>query len=469
MKTIQSNLLLSSFWIIGVVSFGIRLFINFSQELLSGNGGYYPLQVRTVLERGELAFPDMPFLFYLDAGIVRFLTFFGATASNELILNVVKVVDSLSVPLLLIPLYQILNLSKRINFSYFILSIVGFAVLSFYTLNLTSSFQKNSLAITILIFSISWFFKFLESKNWKQLIVAIAFLTLTGLTHFGTFAFALLLGTFFLAFSFKKKAVIPIILLITAALLLIYQFDTVRFSRLLLSWKGLFSRLPNPGQLLLTGVYLGFAIVTTRGYIRFKNSFNIYDKAIILTCISLLIFIPFPIIDPQASGRMSAFLFIPIVLILFKFEPFISIKMKKIVSIGLGVITLGSIGFFIIMTPPVEVSIEALKDMDKMKPYITEPDRTVIVSKHNLEFWVAWALEVDVSQESKFNDTLINDYEDIFIINQIRDVELRVGPGRRNEEAKRNHFDEPLIPANSSLVYSSEYFKLFQYHKVLKK
>ena len=432
-----------------------------------GNGGYYPLQVRTLLERGELAFPDMPLLFYIDAGIVRLFTIFGTSISNELIINIVKVVDSVSIPLLLLPLYQILKLSKKKNFSFYILSCIALSVLSFQTLNLTSSFQKNSLAITILFFSIAWFVRFLTTRSRKHFIIAVTFFVLIGLTHFGTFTFALLAGTIYLVFRYKKKAVFPIVGLIILALLLIYQFDPVRFSRLLLSWKGLFSKLPNPSQIVLTLTYLIIAFFAIRTFRKFKETFNRTDRAIILTLIALLIIIPFPIIDPQAASRLSAFLFIPVILLLIKFDPIITILSKKLISILLATITLGSISFFLIMRPPADVNKEALEDLYKMQPYMTEPDHTVVVSRHNLEFWVAWALEVDVSQESKFNDTLISEYNEIFIINQIREVDSRIHPENNGKEEKRNHFDEPLIPVNSTLVYSSEYFKLYQYNKNL--
>lgn len=149
---------------LGILSFIARAYLNFSQELLRGNGGYYPLQVRTLLERGELAFSDMPFLFYLDVGIFRFLSLFGMPVSNELILNLVMTVDSLSIPLLLIPLYHILKFTKT-RVSFYSLSIASFAIMSFYTLNLVSSSQKNSLAITFLFCAIAALLNYLSLKQ----------------------------------------------------------------------------------------------------------------------------------------------------------------------------------------------------------------------------------------------------------------------------------------------------------------
>lgn len=466
MKSTEYNLSQILFWVVGIFSFIIRAIQNFSQELLMGNGGYYPLQVRTVLERGELAFPDMPFLFYFDAGIVRLLSVFGISETNELIINVVKTVDCLSVPLLLIPLFQLFKLSKNTKVSYYFLSILAFAVLSFYTLNLTSSFQKNALGITFLLFAIVWFLKYLESTYKKHLTFAFIFLVFTGLTHFGTFSFALLLGIVFLLFRYKKKAILPILVLGVGAISIIYLFDPVRSSRLLNAWQGLFSKLPHPMIYFKIAIYLAVAIWAFRVFKKAKSTLSPTEKAIISTLISLLIIVPFPFLDSQISDRLSGFLFIPIVLLLFRFDPLISQKTKKILSVLLGIISLGSICFVLMINPNADVSKMALDDMENMKKFIPNPDETVVVARHNLEFWVAWGLKVDVSQESKFNDTLINEYRDVFIINQIREERPRESRPEEDEHKPPNHMQEPSIPENSTLVYSSEYFKLYRFERV---
>ena len=458
------NWLLISFWMIGALSFIIRAYVNFSQELLIGNGGYYPLQVRTVLERGELAFPDMPLLFYLDAGIVRLISMFDIPVSNELIMNVVMTVDSVSVPLLLIPLYQLFKLTKNTRFSYSIASITVFAVLSFYTLNLISTSQKNSLAITLLFFTISSLIAYLNTNKRKSLILSIVFFVLVGLTHFGTFSFSLLFGAIFLMFRYKKKAFIPLAILLVSALLLVYVFDPTRSERLLFAWQELFSISPNPPQLVQMLAYLTFAIVAIFGFRKFKDSFNDSERTIIFTLITILVIIPLPVIDPQYTSRLSVFLFIPLVLLILIFNTVISSRSKRTISILVGIISLASIGFVLSKNGPIDVSGNALTDMENMKPYISNSNETVVVSRHNLEFWVAWTLHVDVCQESKFDNTLINEYDDILILNQIQKSDSRKRGMHRRGGKGRSHFEEPLIPTNATLVYSSEHFKLYRYN-----
>ena len=85
-----------------------RLFVNFGHELIPGTGGgYYPVQVRAILETGRLAFRDMPLYFYLNALVVKFIWVISGNQNEQVILLVTKIVDSCIPPLLVIPLYKL--------------------------------------------------------------------------------------------------------------------------------------------------------------------------------------------------------------------------------------------------------------------------------------------------------------------------------------------------------------------------
>jgi hypothetical protein len=186
------NKIIPIYLIVGSIALGFRLFLNFHYELIPGvNGGYYPLQVRSVLTNGHLGFSDMPFLFYFDAFIIRILSLFGYSITDTLILQVVKIVDSASLPLLLIPLYKIMRIGNQKQPITFETSIIFFTVLSFTPLILTSDLQKNALAITFLFCFIAYLLSYQYTKKKLEIYLSIVFLLLTGLTHFGTFLFAL--------------------------------------------------------------------------------------------------------------------------------------------------------------------------------------------------------------------------------------------------------------------------------------
>jgi hypothetical protein len=100
-----------------VFALAVRLLINFHYELIPGmNGGYYPLQVRSILENGSMGFSDMPLYFYLNAAVVKVVSFITPTDIDTIILLTVKILDSLFLPLLLLPFYYLVkNLGARKN------------------------------------------------------------------------------------------------------------------------------------------------------------------------------------------------------------------------------------------------------------------------------------------------------------------------------------------------------------------
>lgn len=221
------------FLFVFVASTCIRLFFNFSQELIPGvNGGYYPLQVRYILSNGYMGFSDMPLLFYVDAFLIKFISFLGVSLTDTLILNVVKIVDSISLPLLLLPLFNIIQLEGSKVSKMMVMSVTSFAVLSFSPLILTSDLQKNALSITFLFCFIAYLLSYLNNKKKVDIILSMLFLFLTGLSHFGTAVIAILFSVLLIGYVYKRKAIVPLSLLIITSLIVVFVFDVSRFNRL---------------------------------------------------------------------------------------------------------------------------------------------------------------------------------------------------------------------------------------------
>ena len=168
------------YFLLGIIVFSIRFYFNFSQELIPGvNGGYYPLQVRSILTNGHLGFSDMPLIFYFDAFLIKFISLFGFSITDSLILSVVKIVDSISIPLLLLPLYKIVQFSNPLPVKLFKFSILAFSVLSFSPLILTSDLQKNALAIVFLFCFLAYYLSFQINRKKVNIFLSIAFLNNT--------------------------------------------------------------------------------------------------------------------------------------------------------------------------------------------------------------------------------------------------------------------------------------------------
>lgn len=448
------------YWILVffVLSTAIRLFFNFSQELIPGvNGGYYPLQVRSILMEGQLGFSDMPLLFYLDALIVKFVTFFGFSVTDTLILNVVKIVDSISLPLLLLPLYKIIRLSNSSKIIQ--ISIFAFSVLSFSPLILTSDLQKNSLAITLIVAAFASFFSFQIDKKKIEIVWSTIFLFLTGLTHFGTFVFGLFFLLIIIVYRYKKRAIIPIVLITIVGLGIVFINDISRFNRLLSIWSLIFEKpalmngmLSPPDMFnILLSIILGvIGIIAIR---KKKDELSINQKAFIFASSICLLTCSFPLLDGEYFKRLSLFLFIPQLFLIIQLSSVISLKQQKTIGILLFAFTFLSI--LAVLGHPKETVIDenAHTDLKKLQSVVTNNHETLIISRHGLEWWTAWLLKTKVGQDKAIDKSTIEKYKTIIVLNQINGF---------SSEMERSPFHEPFVPDNAIKIYSSEYFKAYK-------
>jgi len=445
---------------VGFIALSFRLNFNFSQELIPGvNGGYYPLLVRSVLTTGLSGFRDMPLLFYFDALLIKFITFFGVSLTDTLIMNVVKIVDSFSIPLLLIPLYKIVRLENNKASKLFVTSIISFAVLSFSPLILTSDLQKNALAITFLFCFIAYLLLYLNNKKKFEIILSIVFLILTELTHFGTFIIAVSFLILIIGYDYKKKAIIPLLIVILIGLGLVAVFDITRLKRLFSAWSLIFenpallNNMLAPPDILIILISIVLAIV---GIITLKtktNKLKSLQKTIIFACIVFLISLSFPLLDGEYFKRFSLFLFIPQILLVIQISSVISIRQQKTISISLFIFTLLSI--LAVIGHPKETVIDknAYKELKKLNSVIRNDNQTIVIARHGLEWWTAWVLHTKVGQDKAIDSILFNKYKRVIFINQISGF---------SDDSKNTPFHEPIIPGNSEMIFSAEYFKAFK-------
>jgi fumarate reductase subunit C len=445
---------------VGLIAFIIRLYFNFSQELIPGvNGGYYPVQVRTILTQGSVGFSDMPLVFYLDAYLVKFLTLFELSISDALILNVVKVVDSLAIPILLIPLYKIIsnentNLSKPYE-----IGVACFSVLSFSPLILTSDLQKNALAIVFLFCFLGYFISYQNKRKYWVLISAIVCLTLTGLTHFGTFCFLLFYLMLFVGFIYKRKAVVPLMVILSISLALIAFFDISRLKRLFSIGTLAFERpaLTNgmlaPPDIFVILISIILAILGFKVLKDNKRNLLMYQKGLLFANIICLITLSFPLLDGEYFKRLSLFLFIPQILTIILIHR--SITKRVVISLYISLFILTTISIIAVISHKKETVIDevAYQDLKQLKSIIKKDNKTIVIARHGLEWWAAWALDTKVGQDKAMTDDFYTKYKNIFIINQYNG---------NSTERQRTQFHEPFVPQNSEMIYSSKYFYTFK-------
>ena len=448
----------------GLVAMALRLGFNFSQELIPGvNGGYYPLQVRTLLNTGQLGFADMPLLFYLQALIVKMLEITGIAVSDQTILGVVKGVDSTSLPLLLIPVYNIYLIFNPGTKRIYALSAAAFAGLSFSPLVLVSDLQKNALALVFAVFFIQYLLFFTHKRRSRYLYLSGLFLLLASFTHSGTLVFCLGILSAGAGYLYGKRALIPLALLIAVSLGLVALFDLDRFLRIiafpLLLFENplLFSGMAGPPDIfnIAFSIFMGIWVLTA--FAKHRTTLELNIKSTVFASSLLLFAFSFPLLDAEYFRRLSLFLFIPQTLLILVLPRLIPPKTLTRLASFLLVLTVISVAAAAGSRKMPVLSQEAYNDLKRIQKVINEnKSETLVIARHGLEWWTAWALHTKIAQDKAVDEELLQNYPRVLVINQLKGFA---------PDHERTLFHEPRFPSESQLIDSSSFFRVYEWAK----
>ena len=144
-----------------------------------------------------------------------------------------------------------------------------------------------------------------------------------------------------------------------------------------------------------------------------------YAGIIAASAVSLFV-LANPLLDGQYYMRLTLFLFIPQILILLftaksiKRVPLILISVIMFLIIVLSV----SVSFVHRRNPVINES--EYNDLLKIKE-VTDNDITnIVVTGHGLEWWTAWILRTEISQDKAYNADFYKDYESVYFLIQIK-------------------------------------------------
>jgi len=427
-----------------------------------------------------LSFNDVPLYFYFCAFIVKVISVLGFTVTNEIIISVIKIVDSAALPLLAIPLFKMIS-RKDCNIPFFAgLAILLFAVLSHTPFLMLGDLQKNAFAIPMVFLFILFIEEYLINPCKRKLTAVLISLVFTGLTHFGVFVFCLVFLIILLFIVHRKKAILPSVITIFAGFGMIALFDSDRAFRLITFWNVIFERpallqgpLPIPLLLNMIGSYF-LAIVGIFQFRKFKDKTDKITAYMALSFIVLIFIFAFPLYDLQYFQRFSVLLFIPqslLILYLIRMNP------TSAVPFSILLVVLTTLSIFISFSEEKRPCIDdqAFQDLQNIKKYIVEDkENTIIIAPHGIEFWTAWTLNVKVGNDRSMEKLGLEKYKNIIFLQQKSEESQgpsgrrslrKPGPGAGGPPPMGSPMGPPKgrpVPENFDLIYSSSYFNAYQ-------
>lgn len=208
----------------------MRAFVSFSAALPPGmDAAYYPLQARSLIEHGHLAYHDLPLIFAIDAAVAKLIMLASSMDLDAALLLASRLVDCTLQPLAAIPIFAIgLAWAKDARRTWGLLAGLTTAALlatvSLPMLRMTSDFEKNSLGLVWLAAAAWAMNRALARPSLLRCASVALFVALAALTHVAAFGATALLVCAALATRFltSKRPSLPRLLIAAAACVAVF-------------------------------------------------------------------------------------------------------------------------------------------------------------------------------------------------------------------------------------------------------
>lgn len=470
--------------IIAAVAIG-RLYVNFGPELMAGvNTPYYPVQIRSILTTGKLGFPDLPLVFYIQAffakliGYLRFCDFSGCIMSSW------KIIDAALYPLIAIPFFLLAkSIAKDIKTPKWVLllpSILGVA--SFPAWVMLGELQKNAIGLLWSTFYIFFLYKALYGSQIIDYILAGLFFVLTGFTHIGALGFVLAFTASFLLFSIilkreQRDSLIKmsmlLLLAITSIFAFLFFFDPERFERLasvivlpmkMFEQPIILNLFKDPGATLLfyfmNPMGINANLIAILGIILFfakRQEINLKEKILLLAALSVTLFMGSPFLGTEWAQRLYLMAYIPTIIVFIFLLKYTAAIWKKLILTALMLfVTSAPTPMMLIsgMKNTPSINRQAYNHLLELKKVIDNPEETLVIARHGLEWWSAWVLEVDVSSKQDLDREILESYDAVFLLRQ------KAGKGQVGPPGPADQFPEVEIPPGAEIIHEDKYFIL---------
>lgn len=464
--------------LIFLVAVLVRLKINFSTEYIpGGNGAYYLVAVRNILETGSSLYRDFPLVFYLEAMLAFILMKVGAVNMNAAIDLSCRLIDSIIPALSIIPSYlTVKRLLYKENSLLPKLVISSFSVLYIYFFMLVSDFQKNALGLLWLNWLLYWILKAHQEKSIRNMLWASTFFILTAVTHYGCISVALVIVAasiivpYLLKLSWKKLVVATVAALIVLGitLLFLYLIFPFRYSTLIEAPNKIFEQpvlkfilkkepVISPIDIITIILSNAIALFSLVKYIKNYKVINEASRSYILTMIIISFFLSSPLISFNYAQRIYFISYIIIVpLLAFCYDMTNTVKTRTYIIAALYVVLASSVILSASRKNYSNMSASLYSELNKMKLVLPKDEKSVIVARHGLEYWSTWIFQNMAIRQEALSEVYWRWYNKVYFIVQKKD-KTPFGPAG----VFGKPFSEPAIPENAKQIYSSYSFDLF--------
>jgi hypothetical protein len=314
---------------------------------------------------------------------------------------------------------------------------------------MVGDFEKNSLGLVWLAALLWSIHIWLNDPTPRHATKVVVFWGLAGITHIAVFGASLLFGGLAILFYFAGhrgrtwRILWPLLLSVCAvcllaAALVLWKFDAQRIMRLanalahpsdFLSGNNMPRFGPggtggafNPFMLMEYAPSLPFAAVSIIALIVCWQKRGILppgEVCVVGACAVGVLFMTGPWVHGDKTFRFYLIAIVPAVLAgAFAAQHWQRPRLRAVV---MALAMLGMIGpAFIVGGQPV-VSEEGVRELRSLAPLIQNPERTLIVARHGVEWWTAWTLHTHIAHGNSLQTADWQNFDAVFFLRSKQD------------------------------------------------
>lgn len=396
--------------------------------LLPGlDGAYYWVQVRSLLDSSQLAFDDLPLVFWVQAAI--------AAVVNDIPLAV-RISDAVLPALSAIPIYLMTKNSKQR-----LLPAVAILVVLLHPVQLyffTGDFIKNE-AIVPVLFCIGWILQKWDSasKRFSLGALGIAFLVL-GLSHFGTMLVGVAIvlcwgalqlrrqGMQFWAISLGSSLATLVVIGVGLAWLVPSRYK--RLISLLSTPASLFS---SPMWQTITqnradSVMIATIVISQLGVIglsivawRNRERLSFSHVSLVAATLFVAFFLSSPLIGMEWSDRLAALSIVPLsIAAIVIYGSLEHTRSKSVVWLMVAATLLASVAMMQSGAKQPILTATKYTDLQTLAEQVQLSPGSIVVAQHGVEYLAAWTLKTNVVQYSSYQDSDLTSYSAVYSLEE---------------------------------------------------
>jgi len=473
-------------YVVLLTAIAVRLSILFSTALVpQTDGAYYLAQVRYLVSNGGLRFSDTPLLFLLQAFVAQGVMALANLRQASAIIWGVKLVDAIVPPLAALPVFALwLRWTPRERRSLIVaITVAALPALSFCLVHMTGDLQKNAFALVLFSLTVWAFYTACRSGRKSDWALTALVLSGTALSHIGVFAATLVFVLPALAYwvlsAGSRRARLRMtgglvavvgagIGLLYVASLFVSKLSTLGAAVLsplsLFAGETVFSRLAaglSPACLAdATAVLLAYAPLTAVAVFWCSHAKDPATAATLVGASVATAVLAFPFLGGIDALRLHLMAYLPAA-VLFAWVTGVlrPIFVKAVCTAVLLINTLAVLPVIPQASLPT-IAEQSYSELLSLRDRGGDTDRTVVVARHGLEWWAAWALDADVVPTVGATPSLWKRYDRVLLLQETQVPDENAGPKRGGSAPGVVYRNGAAAVKGATVIYEGEWYRL---------